>query len=830
MKKFLVYICALVICFNVVGVDISASDEGKSSGDKEVTPTTDITINNYDTDEDEIYSGKEFDLTIHFNRPSNAEGKNIFLNVQSSSFIVMNKSLPINIGTTGDKYTIPMKCTGSDGTINITFSYTDKEDDTNTITSVNTISIDLANTSSSGGGGGGTDSNPDRYNTELVVEDQKIPTITAGSNVDLSFELKNAGFYTAKNIKVEFLPTEEIDFETNSILNLVNNIPQLRKNETAKLKYSFYLNGSTPAKTYKCQIKYSYYPINAKQPVTTTQDLFIKVRKGIPDVDLKLTDIAYTPSVVKPGEKVQLSFTVNNNYGSSNVKSVDVSIKDDENAKNYFTIMNGINSCKITNLSPDKEGKKVTFDLFASSELKKGSYPVTIALKYKDSSNTEKTVEKKLYLMSEGSEDEDKGNTEVTVKNIVSPTGQINYNQSFDISFDIINTGEEKAENFYVSVNGDEEVVPMSQNINTINELEVGATKHLTYKFKPTEEATTKNHLIKIEIKGKTEEEFPTMSQYVGVYVKAKEEEKDDKNNTSKPIIIIDNFTLNPDICNAGENFDVDISFKNTHKTKTVKNIKISLAAEENQDTDKEKSGSVFTPVDTSSTFFIDEIKPQQSIGQKLTMFTIPYAASKVHNLNLDIYYEYTNEDETLTETIKDTIPVTVVQPSNFITNEFKIPEQTFVGQPFSISLEISNTGKTTLDNFTVEIEGFEATNNRAYLGNLERGNTTYYDTDLSSNEEGEITGNIIFSYTGPDGKPQSRKQEIKTTVMAMEIDNNAGMEAGNMDNFMPPEEAKKSNTKLIIIIAAVAVVAVVVVVIIVRKKIKKKKELNFDE
>lgn len=828
MKKFLVYICALVICFNVIGVDISASEinpettEGGPTGGQEKV-LNDITISDYETDEEEIYNGKEFELTIHYKLSDDAKGKKIQLDVQSNDFTVKKKSLPITLDSESE-YTIPMKYTGTGSTLTITFSY--KDDKENKFISNNTISIDVADNDSGNNNNNNTNTSPDKYNTELVIEDQEIPTVTAGSNVDLEFQLKNAGFYTAKNIKVEFLPTEGIDFETNSILNLVNNIPQLRKNETAKLKYSFYLNGSTPAKTYKCQIKCSYYPINAKQPVTTTQDLFIKVRKGIPDVDLKLTDINYTPSIVKPGEKVQLSFEVNNNYGSSTVKSVDVSIKDDEN--NNFSILNGINSYQINSLRPDKEGEKVTFDLFASTELKKGSYPVTLVLKYKDSSNTEKTVEKKIYLMSEGDEDEDKGNTEITVKNIVSPTGQINYNQSFDVSFDIVNTGEEKAENFYVSVNGDEEVVAMSQNVNTINELEVGATKHLTYTFKPIEEATTKNHLIKIEINGKNEEEFPTMSQYVGAFIKAKAD--DGKNNTSKPIIIIDNFTLNPNICNAGENFDVNLSFKNTHRTKSVKNIKISLAAEENQDTDKEKAGSVFTPVDTSSTFFIDEIKPQQAIGQKLTMFTIPYAASKVHNLNLDIYYEYANEDETLTETIKDTIPVTVVQPSNFITNEFKLPEQTYVGQPFSLSLEISNTGKTTLDNFTVEIEGFEATNNRAYLGNLERGNTTYYDTDLYSNTEGEISGNIVFSYTGPDGKPQSRKQEIKTKVIAMDIDENAGMEAGNMDKFTPPEETKKSNTKLIIIIAAVAVVAAVVIIIVVRKKIKKKKELNFDE
>ena len=820
MKKLLVYICALVICFNVVGVDVSAAPATPTP-----TEPKDITITDFDTDEDDICEGTKFDLEINLDIPTTA--KPIYLNMTASSFRIVGKSLPLNIdtiNTSGNTYKIPLKCTGSDSNITLTFSYSDSG---KTYTSTNTISIDLEDSTSSSSSSS-TSSSPDKYNTELVIEDQEIPTITAGNDVDLSFELKNAGFYTAKNIKVEFLPPEGIDFESNSILNLVNNIPHLKKNETADLEYSFHLNSSTPAKTYKCELKCSYYPLNSKQPVTTTQEIYIKVRKGIPDVDLRISDIAYAPSMIKPEDEVKLSFSINNNYGSSTVKSVDVSIKDDEN--NYFTLLNGINSYQITNIRPDEKGKEVNLNIFASSDLKKGSYPITIVLKYNDSSNIEQTLEKKIYLMSEGPEkEEEKGNTEITVKNIVSPTQQINYDQSFDISFDIINTGEEKAENFYVSVYGDEEIVPISQNKNTINELAVGDTKSFTCKFRPIEEASTKNHLLRIEIKGKNEEDLPTMTQYVGIYVKAKEKEEDeDKKNTSKPIIIINDFSLDPSICNAGENFNLGISFKNTHKTKTVKNVKISLAAEQNTDSDEEKTGSVFTPVDSSSTFFISEIKPQQAIGKELSMFTIPYAASKVHNLDLSIYYEYSNGDDTLTETITDKIPITVVQPSSFITNEYKMPEQAFVGEPFSISLEISNTGKTTLDNFTVEIEGFEATNNRAYLGNLERGNTTYYDTDLYSNEEGEITGNIVFSYTGPDGKTQITKQEIKTTVIAMDM----GMddtEAGNFDELMPPEETKKSNKTLIIIIASVAVVAIITIVVV-RKKIKKKKEMNFDE
>jgi hypothetical protein len=800
--KFLIYICALAVCLSIGGIDASAAGEVKLAND--------ILVESFSTGGKTISEGTEFNLDVTFTKTET----NAKVQIDPGSFIVKGQGLVVNLQK---NMTIPMKCSGTNNVITLTCSYVNGSGDT--IQSVNKITIDMVKYSDSGSSSAPT--NTKKYKPELIIENQDIPTVRTGSTLDLDLKVRNAGSHTAKDITVEFIPPTDEGFiyETNTI-SLIDKIQQLKKTETSDLHYSFKVKDATQPKTYECQLKYTYYNLYGDL-TEKTQKIYIKVKKGFPAIDLNITDVSYNPAVIEAGKEVELSFLVNNNNGLSSVSSIDVTL---EGLNKGFTLSNGINSRTIRNLQPDSEGSKVTFNLFASTELKKGSYPLKAVLKYNDTSNKEQKVEKEIYLLVNNGKSAD-----VSIQNLVAPEGQIPVNQSFDESFDIVNNGTIKAEDLIVTAKGEDQIVPMSQNIQIVNELEKGATKKLIFKFQPIEEAKTKSYMINIEVKGKTEEDFATITQYVGVYVKGKKEEDTDENNTSKPIIIIDNFKMDPKISDAGKKFDLDLSFKNTHDSKKVQNIKISLGAEQNNDDDKAKSGSVFTPDGTSSTFFIKEIAPGQSIGKQLKIFTIPFAASKVHKLNIEIYYEYESEKGLLTETIQDSIPITVVQPSSFITSDIKIPQSMFVGEPTDIEFEISNTGRTSLDNFTVIVEGFGSDNSRTYLGNLTTGDTTYYSNSIFAEQEGEIKGSLVFSYSKPNGETEEVRKEIKTMAEQMNYGPSEGeMNPKDFEQMMPHK--KKSNKKLIIIIVSVAVVAIIVIIVIVRKKIKKKKELSFDE
>ncbi len=100
--------------------------------------------------------------------------------------------------------------------------------------------------------------------------------------------------------------------------------------------------------------------------------------------------------MVNAGEEVNLSLKVNNNAGMKSVSKVTLSLEGlAKDGTSGFSITNGINSKDILNLSPQEEGNDVTFSLLAGSALKKGSYPLTVVLKYLDTEHQEQELKKR---------------------------------------------------------------------------------------------------------------------------------------------------------------------------------------------------------------------------------------------------------------------------------------------------------------------------------------------------------------------------------------------------------------------------------------------------
>lgn len=818
MKKarLLIYLCALLVCTVAGGVEVSAA----------TTVTNDIIVSNYNVSKSNITYGDEFDLNVTFEKAGGAVPGNTKMQIDPGSFIVKNGSLLRDVGGKTSEV-IHLKCNStSSNKITLTFSYEDVVGSGNFKQSTNTITIDVMQESDSSS----TPTDTKKYAPKLAIVNESVPSTMAGNNLELDLEVKNTGSYTAKDIVVEFVPPTDENFKYEiSTISLVDKVAKLKKEETAKLSYAIAVKSTTPPKTYKCTIKYTYS--NLYGDVTKDeQDIYIKVTKGYPAIDLAVTDVTTTPAVVNAGEEVNLTLKVNNNAGMKTVNKVTLSLEGlAKDGVSGFSMTKGVNSKDILNLSPQEKGNEVTFSLLAGSDLKKGSYPLTLVMKYVDTEHEEKEIKKEIYINVNSDSDK---STDITIQNVVAPTGRITYGKSFKVGLDIQNTGEADLKDVVVTATGVDNTVmmPMSQNVQVVENLAVGASQHLTFLFQASDLAETKNYLINFEVKGKSDKdkETPTFSQYVGVSVEGKPKE-DDNSTTSKPIIIISDFVINPKIVNAGETFDVKLTFMNTHRDKKIENIKVSFSAEKTTDTDAQKVGSVFTPVDTSSTFHIEEIGPKQTAEHEVTFFTIPSAPAKVHNLDVTFYYEYKGADgKILTETLYDAVRATVVQPSRFITSDIRVPETVFVQEPVNISLEISNTGKTTLDNFTVAVEGFGSSNSRQYLGNLEPGNTTYYDVDIFAEQPGDVTGNLIFSYTKPDGSDEIVKKEIKTMAQEMQMPDMSEMETGNFDQMKPEE--KKSNKMLYIIGGSIAGIIILIIIIVIIRKRKKKKELEFDE
>jgi hypothetical protein len=298
----------------------------------------------------------------------------------------------------------------------------------------------------------------------------------------------------------------------------------------------------------------------------------------------------------------------------------------------------------------------------------------------------------------------------------------------------------------------------------------------------------------------------------VGVYV-----EKEGEGSSSIPKIIIDQYSFNPHIVKAGENFDLNVSFLNTNRSKAVQNIKVFLTVDE----ETQKSGSVFTPVNSSNTFYIDYITPKSRVEKDIVMYTVPDAGPKTYTIRVNLEYEDLDGNQ---YNPVEFIGIPVVQQTKLETTDINLPPEAFVGEMIPISFELYNMGKVTLNNLMIRMEGnFQTEDANYFVGNFDAGNTEYYETMITPTEPGLLEGNIILSYEDSNGETVEITKNFSLNVMEAPT-----------EEFPPegpnPEMNRKGGIKKILSWVILIAVMAATVFIIVRKKIIKRRGIDLDE
>ncbi|MDY3986518.1 MAG: hypothetical protein SOY75_01075, partial [Peptoniphilaceae bacterium] len=202
----------------------------------------------------------------------------------------------------------------------------------------------------------------------------------------------------------------------------------------------------------------------------------------------------------------------------------------------------------------------------------------------------------------------------------------------------------------------------------------------------------------------------------------------------NKPKLIISNYKLTPEMPKAGEEFTMNLTFYNTNSVKSVRNIKISLNGSEIGQTaeGKSTSGSVFSPVNSSNTFYIKKIMPGKTNEKEIKLKTVPNAVAQNYTMNISFEYEDIEGNEF---TATEVIGIPVVQTSEVLLGEARVggemgSENLQAGAPIPIDLDFYNTGKDTLTNFMVTIEGqgFRIEESpRYFVGNFAPGSSDHY-------------------------------------------------------------------------------------------------------
>lgn len=291
------------------------------------------------------------------------------------------------------------------------------------------------------------------------------------------------------------------------------------------------------------------------------------------------------------------------------------------------------------------------------------------------------------------------------------------------------------------------------------------------------------------------------------------------------PKIILQQYNSTPSIVKAGQNFKLDLSFLNTSSTKEVRNIKIYLTVNE-----AVEGANIFTPVNSSNTFFIDKIPPNGKVSKSLTMFTIPDAKQKTYTMTANFEYEYDGM-ETAKQESTELIGIPVTQQTNVDTSEIAFPPEAYTGSPVPVSFDFYNTGKTLLRNFMIKLEGeFQSQNGSYFVGNFDVGASDHFEGMIIPSAPGQVVGAIVISYEDPTGQKNEIRKDFTFNVMEMPIEP-MPQDPGNIPQ-VPKETGIKAllKNKFLWIGVGIVIVTVVGFVIIRKRILKKREDMTLDE
>lgn len=589
----------------------------------------------------------------------------------------------------------------------------------------------------------------------IVVEDMNIPTIDPGKKKTITLNLKAIG-NSAYDVVVTPEFTEPItsdNFTTRISLGNIN------INKTVPLKLEIKASQDALPANYpiKLNFSYSYYNGDKIVPAVQTESaiVYVRVSDRSSTPKLLITEANTNPKVILPGQDFRLNILYQN---KGTMDANDLKVRIEGLSSSGFYITSG-SDLRYVNRARGGAISSLNYDLRAAQNIASGTHELEVVFEH--SGQVER---QKIYLVVGGSE----ASPNLIMENLEYPTSGLGPNKDFVINFDLINDGALAAKNIIVKAEStDPAILPRTNNIVNLGTINAGESKNVSFSFFATEDAENRNYPIQISVEYEDElnkDEKYTLNQYVGMYV----EEGPDAGMGGKPKLIIDKYSFEPQLVKAGENFKMNLSFYNTNSSKTVKNIKIFLTAEPGSTTDGSGGGSAFTPVESSNTFYIDSIPPKGRVEKTITMFVVPDAIAKTHTITANFEYEDSEGNE-----LKDIelIGVPVVQQSKLDTGEVGVFPEAYVGESTPVSIEFYNTGKVTLYNLMVKLEGdFQTESGQYYVGNFESGSSDYFEGYVIPAQAGPLEGQIVFTYEDSTGQIQEVRKDFSLNVMEMPV------------------------------------------------------------
>lgn len=492
-----------------------------------------------------------------------------------------------------------------------------------------------------------------------------------------------------------------------------------------------------------------------------------------------------------------------------------------------FLLHNDADTKVVGTIEPSGTAQ-VSYVFDTSEKLATGNHPLTLNLEFNDDYGRTLKKELQLFIPVQG---KDGGNAnqisdEIKITDIKFPE-TVHAEQDFKVNFKVSSTASKELKKIRIDYDHTEAFVA-KKNSRVYMDLKPGETKEVEVSLrakKEIAEGTVHTYILAAIDTGGSEK--TVAKEYVGIFAKAKEDEKISAAN--RPKLIVAKYEYGGK-AKAGEDFDLVLHIKNTSETQYTKNIKVTLTS----------SDGVFTPINSSSSLFVESIAPGATAQAVMRYNTKADAAVKIYNVGVKMEYEdgegkaFDAKNNPFSET--EELSLYVVQDAVLSVNDAFINPEIFVGDRFDIDIPFYNEGKAKISNLKVKIEGVAVRENSYYVGNFEPGQNDTFSVSVSAEEEGEVNGKFIFEFESPTGEIETIEKEFSYYVRpASERPSRNNMPQQNPEPSEEQPEQKPVDWLLIGGIAVAGLIVLFVVYRVVRKKRAQKQSLKaleemFDE
>lgn len=402
--------------------------------------------------------------------------------------------------------------------------------------------------------------------------------------------------------------------------------------------------------------------------------------------------------------------------------------------------------------------------------------------------------------------------------------------KEFEITYTVTNQSSLALEKMLLSYEHPDSLIA-KKNSRAYLDLLPGETKSVTMTMIPrkgTPEEMLHTYLtatVTFRTAEGAKEEKEAAKEYVGVYVKGIDEDK--LSTANRPKLIVAKYEYGGSAM-AGKEFDLELHIKNTSETQHTKNIKVVLT-----------SDGTFTPVNTSSSIFIDAIGPGETKIAKIRYKTKLDAGVQIYSVGVKMDYEdgkgnaFDAKNNPFSET--ENLSLQVVQDAVLSIGDPFINPEIYVGDRYDIDVPFYNEGKAKISNLKVRIDGVAVRENSYYVGNFDPGQNDVFSVSLTAEEEGDVSAVFVFEFENPMGKVETIEKELNYYIMPASDRPSPSDDGMPISPEMQEPDSNPTDWTLILSIVGGAVLAVAIAVIVLvkrRKRMNHMKELQemFDE